>query len=132
MQRQHAQLGALRHLLPRFGPRRRKDPAARIGHGTAWLVHDAARDCFHCYWLVGQPNEHLIEHATEATAANAVQWARSRTPRARIRLADHRTYWAGTEPAPPGFAGTWPAARDDLIQPDRARGWWKLAHAESA
>ena len=81
-----------------------------VGQGTAWLVYDAARDCYHCYWLVGPADDHLVEHTEAPSAAVAVEWARSRTPRARIRLPDHRTYWAGTDPAPGGFAGTWTAA----------------------
>ena len=93
----------------RFGTRRTQRPAAWIGRGTAWLAYDAARDCYHCYWLVGPADDHLVEHAEAPSAAVAVEWARSRTPRARIRLPDHRTYWAGTEPAPTGFAGTWTA-----------------------
>jgi hypothetical protein len=101
----------------RFGTRRSSGPAAWVGQGTAWLVHDAARDCYHCYWLVGRPNDHVIERATEPSAADAVEWAGSRTPRARIRLADHRTYWAGTGPAPPGFAGIWtPVGRPAALQ----------------
>jgi hypothetical protein len=100
-----------------FGTRHSKGRAAWVGQGTASLVHDAGRDCYHCYWLVGRPNEHLIERATEHSATDAVEWARSRTPRARIRLADHRTYWAGTVPAPPGFAGTWtPAGRPTRLR----------------
>jgi hypothetical protein len=102
----------------RFGTRRSKDPAAWVGQGTAWLVHDTARDCYHCYWLVGRPNDHVIERATEPSAADAVDWARCRTSKARIRLADHRTYWAGTDPAPPGFAGIWtPASQPATVQP---------------
>ena len=93
----------------RFGTRRTQRPAAWIGRGTAWLAYDAARDCYHCYWLVGPADDHLVENAEAPSAAVAVEWARSRTPRARIRLPDHRTYWAGTEPAPTGFAGTWTA-----------------------
>jgi hypothetical protein len=99
----------------RFGTHRSKGPAAWVGQGTAWLVHDAARGCYHCYWLVGRPNDHLIECATEPSAAGAVEWARARTPGARIRLADHRTYWAGPDPAPPGFAGTWPPATPPTV-----------------
>ena len=71
-----------------------------VGRGTAWLVYDAARGCCHCYWLVGPADDHLVEHAEAPSAAVAVEWARSRTPRARIRLPDHSTYWAGTDPAP--------------------------------
>jgi hypothetical protein len=116
----------LRHSHPnapptrqrRFGTRRARHPAAWVGQGTAWLAHDAARDCYHCYWLVGRPNDHLIEQTIEPSAADAVTWARSRTPRARIRLADHRTYWAGTDPSPPGFAGTWtPTPRPATLRP---------------
>jgi len=101
-----------------FGRRRSKGPSGWVGQGTAWIVHDVGRDCYHCYWLVGRPNDHLIERATKQSAADAVEWARSRTPRARIRLADHRTYWAGTDPTPPGFAGTWPpASRTAILRP---------------
>ena len=81
-----------------------------VGQGSAWLVHDAARDCYHCYWLVGPADAHLLEHTDALSAAVAVEWARSRTPRARIRLPDHRTYWAGTDPSPGGLAGAWTAA----------------------
>jgi hypothetical protein len=116
MHQNRSQLNAPRHQAPRYRPRRRfgtrrtQRPAAWIGHGTAWLVHDADRDCYHCYWLVGPANGHLVEHADAPNAGVAVEWARSRTPRARIRLPDHRTYWAGTDPAPAGFAGSWTAA----------------------
>jgi hypothetical protein len=55
--------------------------------------------------------DHAGGHAADAlSAAVAVEWARSRTPRARIRLPDHRTYWAGTDPSPGGLAGAWTAA----------------------
>ena len=114
----HPHLNAPTGRQRAFGTRRSKGPAARVGQGTAWLVHDAARDCYHCYWLVRRPNDHLIERATLPGAADAVEWARDRTPRARIRLADHRTYWAGTDPAPPGFAGIWtPASPPTIPQP---------------
>jgi hypothetical protein len=103
--------------LRRFGSRP-KDPAAWVGQGTAWLVYDAGRDCYHCYWLVGPADDHLIERATEQSAADAVEWARPRTPNARIRLGDHRTYWAGTDRSPPGFAGTWtPANPPPTVRP---------------
>lgn len=102
-----------------FGSRRLRRPAAWVGQGTAWLVHDAGRDCYHCYWLVGRPNDHLIERTTEPSAAGAVGWARCRTPSARIRLADHQTYWAGTAPAPQGFAGTWTTAARPTTQRQR-------------
>ena len=75
--------------------------------GTAHLVYDQAADVYHCYWFGGRSDDHLIEHAEVATAADAVAWAKSRTPRARIRLPDHRTYWAGASPSPGGFAGIW-------------------------
>ena len=93
-----------------FGTHRTQRPTAWVGQGAAWLVHDAARDCYHCYWLVGPANAHLLEHTDALSAAVAVEWAQSRTPRARIRLPDHRTYWAGTDPSPGGFAGAWTAA----------------------
>lgn len=112
----HLHLNAPTGRQRRFTSRRSKDPAAWVGQGTAWLVHDTARDCYHCYWLVGRPNDHLIERATLPSAADAVDWAASRTHRARIRLDDHRTYWAGIDPAPAGFAGTWtPAIRPATV-----------------
>jgi hypothetical protein len=112
MHLRHPHPHAPRQRPRRFGTNRSRGPAAWLGQGTAWLVHDVGRDCYHCYWLVGRPNDHLIESATEPSAPDAVEWARCRTPRARIRLGDHRTYWAGTDPAPRGFEGTWtPASR---------------------
>jgi hypothetical protein len=93
-----------------FGIRRHTGPAGRIGQGVAWLVFDAAQDNYHCYWFVGPAHDHLVDHADAPSAAAAVEWARSRTPAARIRMADHRTYWAGTKPNPGGFAGTWTPA----------------------
>ncbi len=118
MHLRHPHLNAPTPQQRRFGARRSRDPARWVGQGTAWLAYDAARDCYHCYWLVGRPNDHLIEESIEPSEADAVEWARSRTTRARIRLADHRTYWAGTDPAPPGFAGTWtPASRPAIVIP---------------
>jgi hypothetical protein len=105
----------------RFGTRRSKDPAAWVGQGTAWIVYDAGRGCYHCYWLVGPADDHVIERATKPGAADAVEWARSRTTRARIRLPDHRSYWAGTDPSPPGFAGTWtPVSPPATLRPGPA------------
>ena len=75
--------------------------------GTAHLVYDQAADVYQCYWFGGRSTDHLLEHTEVATAADAVAWAEARTPRARIRLPDHRTYWAGTGPSPGGFAGIW-------------------------
>jgi hypothetical protein len=75
--------------------------------GTAQLVYDQAADVYQCYWFGGPADDHLIEHMEVATAAEAVAWAEGRTPRARIRLPDHRTYWAGASPSPGGFAGVW-------------------------
>ena len=119
----HPHLEALRGHRRRFGTRREKGREAWIGQGTAWLVHDAARDCYHCHWLVGPSTDHLIERAMHPSAADAVEWAGVRTPRARIRLADHRTYWAGTGPTPPGFAGIWaPASRPTSLLPPAVPG----------
>lgn len=89
---------------------RRSDSRARsAGQGSAWLIFDAGGDLYRyqCYWFGGSCDDHLLEHARVRTATDAVTWARARTPRARIRLPDHRTYWAGTGQQPPGFAGTW-------------------------
>ena len=90
-----------------FRARWDKSPARWIGQGEAWLVFDAGRDVYHCYWFVGPANDHPVERTDAPNAASAVEWARSRTPAARIRLPDHRTYWAGTLPSPAGFTGTW-------------------------
>ncbi len=75
------------------------------------------RDCYHCYWLVGPADDHLVEHTNAPSAAVAVEWARSRTPRARIRLPDHHTYWGGPDPAPGGFPGAWTAAGPTTTPP---------------
>lgn len=86
------------------------------GHGTAWLIFDAGGDLFmyQCYWFGGQGGDHLLEHARASSATEAVVWAAARTPRARIRMADHRTYWAGQEADPGGFSGVWePEDRGD-------------------
>ena len=93
-----------------FGNRWGRGPAWWTGQGTAWLVFDAGRDIYHCYWFVGPADDHPVDRADVANAAAAVEWAGSRTPAARIRLPDHRTYWAGTAPNPGGFAGTWTTA----------------------
>jgi hypothetical protein len=79
------------------------------------LVFDAGGDLYQyqCYWFGGSGGDHLIERTRAATAADAVKWATARTPRSRIRLSDHRTYWAGTSPNPGGFAGTWAPDRPD-------------------
>lgn len=70
------------------------------------------------YWLVGPSTDHLVERAMQPSAADAVEWAGVRTPRARIRLADHRTYWVGTDPTPPGLAGVWaPAGQPTTLLP---------------
>ena len=86
-----------------------------VGEGTAWLVFDAGGDLYQyqCYWFGGRCGDHLLEHTRSATAADAVNWAAARTPRARIRLPDHRTYWAGAAPRPEGFAGTWTPDRTE-------------------
>jgi hypothetical protein len=107
----------------RFGAPSDKDPAAWIGQGTAWIAFDAGHDTYRCDWLVGKADDHLLERTDVASAAEAVAWARSRTGRARIRLADHRTYWAGTDPSPAGFAGTWdPEMSSSALQPSVAAG----------
>jgi hypothetical protein len=90
-----------------FRSRGSADPNDHIGQGIASLVFDAAADGYHCYWLVGPSADHLIEQAQVATASEAVSWAAARTPRARLRSPDHQTRWAGTDPTPGGFAGTW-------------------------
>jgi hypothetical protein len=90
--------------------RRTQRPGTWIGQGIASLVFDTANDSYQCYWLVGPAQDHLIDHYLAPSAIDAVEWARSRTSRARIRLPDHRTYWAGTDPTPGGFAGTWKPA----------------------
>jgi hypothetical protein len=89
--------------------RARIRPARRAGEGLAWLIFDAGGGLFQyqCYWKGGHCDDHLIEHARMATDTDAVDWAAARTPRARIRMPDHRTYWAGSAPRPNGFAGTW-------------------------
>ena len=77
--------------------------------GIAELVFNKDAGVYHCYWLADAPTT-IWGDAQVATAAEAVAWAAARTPRARIRLPDHRTYRAGTGPNPGGFAGIWQAA----------------------
>lgn len=81
--------------------------ARRSGEGTAWLVADGADGEYLCYWYTGRSGDNLEERARVTTATLAVGWARVRTSQVRIRMPDHRTYWAGAAPTPPGFAGTW-------------------------
>lgn len=85
---------------------RRRQP---IGRGQAWLVFDAGGDLFsyQCYWMAGECDDHLVEHALVLTDADAVAWAAARTPRARIRMPDHVTYWAGRESPPSGLYRSW-------------------------
>lgn len=64
MRLRHPILKAPRDGQRRDGSRRSKGPAGWVGQGTAWIVHDVGHDCYHCYWLVGRPNDHLIERAT--------------------------------------------------------------------
>ncbi len=99
------------------------EPSRAVGEGTAWLVFDAGGDLYQyqCYWFGGRCGDHLLEHARSATAADAVKWATARTPRTRIRLADHRTYWAGAAPKPAGFAGTWTPDRPERYPTVRPR-----------
>lgn len=82
----------------------------RVGTGQAWLVYDAGSEAFHyqCYWMGGHCDDHLLEHGRTVTDVEAVAWAAARTPRARIRMPDHVTYWAGSGPLPRGFARSWP------------------------
>ena len=101
--------------LSRFQSRSRDRPERSAGRGTAWLIFDAGGDLFQyrCYWMGGPTGDHLVESARVATDIDAADWAAVRTPSARIRLPDHRTYWAGTAPAPRGFAGIWQPTRPE-------------------
>lgn len=88
------------------GPRSR---SRQVGKGQAWLVFDAGGELFkyQCYWMGGHSDDHLIEHGRVATDVDAVAWGAARTPRSRIRMPDHVTYWAGPGPRPNGFARSW-------------------------
>jgi hypothetical protein len=91
------------------------------GDGTAWLVADRAEGDDICYWYAGTGDAHLVEHARAASAEEAIDWGRDRTPRVRIRTADARSYWAGTAPRPEGFARTWdPTDEHDRRSPPQA------------
>lgn len=85
--------------------RRPKPP--RHGDGTVWVVVDQVNGDYLCYWYAGLTDNDLVEHARAATADDAVEWGRQRTPRVRIRTADNCTYWAGTVPSPAGLTLTW-------------------------
>ena len=81
----------------------------QAGKGQAWLIFHAGEELFNyqCYWMGGHCDDHLIEHGQAVTDIDAVAWAAARTPRARIRLPDHVTYWAGSAPRPNGFSRSW-------------------------
>ncbi|MHB8505225.1 MAG: hypothetical protein ACYDEN_05825, partial [Acidimicrobiales bacterium] len=72
-------------------------------------MFDAGDDLYRyqCYWFGGRGEGHVLEHARVPTDVEAVAWGLARTPSVRIRLPDHRTYWAGSAPNPGGFFGTW-------------------------
>ena len=71
------------------------------------LVADRSNDAFQCYWYTGPHDIQLMEHASAATARDAVTWGRARTPRVRIRTRDARSQWAGIEPRPATFTVDW-------------------------
>jgi len=87
----------------------RADPARHAGQGIVSLIYDASRHVYSCYWFIGASEDGLIDHCVAPDAAAAVEWARIRSGRVRIRTPDRRTYWAGADPAPGGFAGIWQA-----------------------
>lgn len=72
------------------------------GEGQAWLIFHADDRLFNyqCFWMGGHCDDHLIERAQAVTHIDAVALAAARTPRARIRLPDHVTYWARSAPTP--------------------------------
>ena len=110
MPQERSDLNGPRHRRRRrFGTRRTQRPAAWVGQGIAWLVYDAARDCYHSYWLVGPAEDHIVEHPTAPSAADAVEWARLAPPGPGFVY--RTTAPTGPEPTPPraGFAGTWTA-----------------------
>jgi hypothetical protein len=102
-----------------YWARARKGSARTSRRGTAWLVFDSANDLYQyrCYWMNGPGGDHMVESGNAATDVDAVAWAAARTPNARIRMPDHRTYWAGIAPSPGGFAGAWRPSRPEDPRP---------------
>jgi len=88
---------------------RPKNRSRDFGKGQAWLIFDAGGELFkyQCYWMGGHGDTHVIEHARKVTDVDAVAWAAARTPRARIRMPDQLTYWAGTAPPPRKNRRSW-------------------------
>ena len=111
----------IRKTSKRDPQRSRLHAGNNLGPGTAWLVFDADDDLhqYRCYWMNGPGGDHLVESAQAATDIDAVSWAAARTPTARIRMPDHRTYWAGTGPPQAGFAGVWSPPTDGHAEPVR-------------
>jgi len=97
----------------------RRDRRPGYGDGTARLVVDRVNGDYLCYWYTGTGDARLVENARVPSAADAVAWGRTRSPRVRIRTADAVTYWAGTTPRPEGFAHTWtpPGAANAAVSP---------------
>lgn len=95
----------------RVSLRGRPSRQRQVGKGQAWLIFDAGGELFkyQCYWMGGHCDDHLIEHAWAVTDVDAVAWAAARTPRARIRMPDHVTCWAGSGPRPSGLSRSWHA-----------------------
>jgi hypothetical protein len=96
---------------------RSKSRPPQVGKGLAWLLFDAGGELFkyQCYWMGAHCDDHLIEHARTVTGVDAVAWAASRTPQARIPMPDHITYWAGRGPRPSGFSRSWQQSNPTAI-----------------
>lgn len=90
--------------------RRRRRPARRpnLATGTVWLAFDAGDGLYRyrCDWFGGPVDGHLLEQAGVAAQADAAARGLERSPSVRIRLPDHRTYWAGLVPDPGALAGS--------------------------
>lgn len=101
------------------GPRSR---SRRAGKGQAWLIFDAGGELFkyQCYWMGGHCDDHLIEHGQAVTDVDAVAWGAARTPRSRIRMPNHVTYWAGFGPRPNGFSRSWQPPKETANPVDSA------------
>lgn len=89
--------------------------ALKVGSGTVFVHPDIAegRQVWTSYWerssgaSADEPAGILEEGPTFATAADAVEWGRIRTPRVVVVDAQGAASWAGEAPRPAGIERDW-------------------------
>ena len=93
--------------------------AGGSGQGSAWLVADQDDGDHISYWYTDKRGDRLAEQTRATTATLAVGWARVRPSQATISLPDHRTYWTGNAPTPPGIAVDGPTMATHVLREER-------------